>query len=262
LKTIVPLLLVACAIGAYADADADAEAPDVVVDDEEEGGEDAAPAATTEDEDEGGIKVTVLSKPDECTQVVDMDDAVYIMHEGFAVTDDGETKIDANPPKSETDPTLEPLKVYIGKGHVLAGMDLALRDRCLGEEIDVMIPPELAFDDPSKDFGEGKDNQGKPVPDGTFVRYKMKVVKIDKGAANFEEVKANKKAAREAREQARKAKKENAEFMALATNVALALLVVVAGYVAFLKITTKKAPKAKVQKRAPKAAKQASKKSN
>ena len=57
-----------------------------------------------------------------------------------------------------TDPTLEPLKVYIGKGHVLAGMDLALRGRCLGEEIDVKIPPSLAFDDESR-FGEGEDKQ-------------------------------------------------------------------------------------------------------
>jgi len=256
-RVTVTALVVLCIARAYADADG--EAPAVVVDDEEED----APAAVAED-DEGAkepeIDVTVLEKPDECTQIVEKDDAVYIMHEGYAITDEGETQIDANPPKSETDPTLEPLKVYVGKGHVLAGMDLALRGRCLGEEIDVRIPPELAFDDPSKNFGEGKDNQGKPVPDGTVVRYKMKVVKIDKGAANFEEVKKNKKAAREAREAARKAKKENAEFMAIATNVALVLLAIGGGYLAFRKMTAKKVPKVKAAKRAPKGAKKAAKK--
>ena len=52
------------------------------------------------------------------------------------------------------------------------------------------------------------------------MRYKMKVVKIDKGAANFEQIekekqkmRKEKREAREGREAARKAKKENEQFM-------------------------------------------------
>jgi hypothetical protein len=51
------------------------------------------------------------------------DDAVFVIHAGFAITPDGEKQIDANPPKSEDDPTPEPLEVFVGMGHVLAGME-------------------------------------------------------------------------------------------------------------------------------------------
>jgi hypothetical protein len=46
-----------------------------------------------------------------------------VIHAGFAITPDGEKQIDANPPKSEDDPTPEPLEVFVGMGHVLAGME-------------------------------------------------------------------------------------------------------------------------------------------
>ena len=48
----------------------------------------------------------------------------------------------------------------------------------------------------------------------------------------------------------------------MAMNVGLGLLVIAAGYFAFITITAKKAPKSKATKRAPKAAKTASKKAN
>jgi hypothetical protein len=146
----IPWYSVACADDEAAAVEDDDEVA-VAIDEDDE------PAMETKPE----IDVTVLSKPDECELTVDVEDAVYIMHEGYAIAADGtETQIDANPPKSKDDPTPEPLKVFIGKGHVLAGMDLALRGRCVDEEINVVIPPALAFDDPSKNFGDGPDDKG------------------------------------------------------------------------------------------------------
>ena len=69
----------------------------------------------------------------------------------------------------------EPLKFLLGGGNILAGMEKAMLGTCEGDEISVNIPPELAFDDPTKNFAS------KPVPDGTWVTYNMKVVGIEKG---------------------------------------------------------------------------------
>ena len=56
----------------------------------------------------------------------------------------------------------------------IAGMEQAIVGMCLDSEIEVLIPPELAFDDAALSFKD------KPVPDGSSVKYRIKLVKLRK----------------------------------------------------------------------------------
>eukprot|EP00041_Stephanoeca_diplocostata_P009604 m.149278 g.149278 ORF g.149278 m.149278 type:complete len:197 (+) comp17810_c0_seq1:118-708(+) len=112
------------------------------------------------------MRTTVLSKPEYCSDVVGKRDHAYIVHKGYYK---GEL-IDANPTDDNGDP--EPLKIVVGRGHVLAGMEMALEGMCLDEKVEIVIPPHLAYDDKSKGFKQ------KPVPDDAIVKYEMHVVDI------------------------------------------------------------------------------------
>jgi hypothetical protein len=113
------------------------------------------------------VFVDKITNVAECTPkaAVAMGDFVGIEHTGF---DEDGNKVDGNI-------NGEPLMVHVGAGQILAGMEQALVGMCRGEQVSATIPPHLAYDDPSKQF------QRKPVPDGTTVRYEIKVVSIAAG---------------------------------------------------------------------------------
>eukprot|EP00966_Prymnesium_polylepis_P185518 4300192-Prymnesium_polylepis.1 len=46
----------------------------------------------------------------------------------------------------------EPLSFLLGAGNILAGMEKALVGACEGDVVSAMIPPEMGFDDPAKQF--------------------------------------------------------------------------------------------------------------
>ena len=69
----------------------------------------------------------------------------------------------------------EPLQFLLGAGHILKGMETALKGSCEGDQISATIPPHLAFEDPTKSFKQ------KIVPDGSTVIYHMTVASIRKG---------------------------------------------------------------------------------
>merc|ERR1711879_145958 len=68
----------------------------------------------------------------------------------------------------------EPLTFELGAGMLLRGMELAIEGMCVGQGISVVIPPHLAYDDPSKKFNfkDGK----RPCPKGAHVRYEIELV--------------------------------------------------------------------------------------
>jgi len=106
------------------------------------------------------------SKKEDCAEKVAFGDKVSIEHQGFV----GATQFDGNP-------NGEPLVFMLGAGNILAGMERAISGGCPGDELSVEIPPELAFDDPSKQFGDRK-----PVPDGSTVTYHIRILGVEKGS--------------------------------------------------------------------------------
>lgn len=68
----------------------------------------------------------------------------------------------------------EPLKIRLGTQSTLRGMDWAIQGMCKGQKISVVIPPELAFNDPKL-----KGNAEKlPVPRSATVRYEIELAEI------------------------------------------------------------------------------------
>ena len=65
-----------------------------------------------------------------------------------------------------------PLRVTLGQGRVLKGLERGLRGVCEGDEVVVTIPPRLGFDEPGKTF------QHKPVPAGTMVEYRARIAGV------------------------------------------------------------------------------------
>mmetsp|Transcript_1938 Transcript_1938/g.3519 ORF Transcript_1938/g.3519 Transcript_1938/m.3519 type:complete len:200 (+) Transcript_1938:69-668(+) len=92
-------------------------------------------------------------------QVVEGDE-VWITHAGHTVED--QVQFDGN--------GVEPLKFTLGGGTVLRGMEVGMEGMCVGETRVLLIPPHLAFDDPTKRFSR------KPVKAGSTVRYQITLV--------------------------------------------------------------------------------------
>ena len=52
----------------------------------------------------------------------------------------------------------------------IEGMERGMVGQCLGEQRNILIPPDLAFDDRSLNFKQ------KPVPDGTTILYQVRAI--------------------------------------------------------------------------------------
>eukprot|EP00954_Amorphochlora_amoebiformis_P017439 1319156-Amorphochlora_amoeboformis.AAC.1 len=71
--------------------------------------------------------------------------------------------------------------VTIFVGVMCVWMVLGLVGQCIDEVRLVTIPPQLAYDHPEMNFGAGR----KPVPEGSTVAYRMKVVYIAPRPGSF-----------------------------------------------------------------------------
>lgn len=75
----------------------------------------------------------------------------------------------------------EPLRVNLRSGKLIRGLDLALEGMCKGEQFSVIMPPHLAFDDPTMKFNWGDNGKNRPCPQGASLRYEVNVVDIEGG---------------------------------------------------------------------------------
>ncbi|KHN82854.1 Peptidyl-prolyl cis-trans isomerase FKBP9 [Toxocara canis] len=64
----------------------------------------------------------------------------------------------------------KPFKFVLGRGQVIHGMDMAMRDMCVGEQRRIVIPPEEAFDE------EGREDDG--IKPGTTLYYFVELLSI------------------------------------------------------------------------------------
>mmetsp|Transcript_14766 Transcript_14766/g.27827 ORF Transcript_14766/g.27827 Transcript_14766/m.27827 type:complete len:219 (-) Transcript_14766:70-726(-) len=107
-----------------------------------------------------GVQIMILDRVEDCSVRVADGDIIQIRHNGFY----DNQQIDSDGGK--------PLRLQIGARNVLEGMERGMLGQCLGETRIITIPPELGFDHPEMNF------KNKPVPDGSTVAYKIKVVDI------------------------------------------------------------------------------------
>jgi len=111
-----------------------------------------------------GIKV-VQPGPDGCRGAED-GDIVSIQHDGYFVHEGVKvTHFDSNGE--------EPLTFTLGGG-LITGLTMGLRGMCEGEVRQILIPPELAFDDKKK-FPTGPPND---IPAGQTVQYDVVLAKL------------------------------------------------------------------------------------
>ncbi|EKX53065.1 hypothetical protein GUITHDRAFT_150514 [Guillardia theta CCMP2712] len=106
-----------------------------------------------------GVQYIVKEKGDCSSYVVQDDDIVFISHAGYLV--DTRQQFDGNGDAF--------LKVKIGQGSIIKGMETGIKGQCVGETRIVRMPPHTAFDDPLKRF------KSKPVPIGSTVEYHITV---------------------------------------------------------------------------------------
>ncbi|GAB5358937.1 hypothetical protein AAMO2058_000501700 [Amorphochlora amoebiformis] len=114
------------------------------------------------------VTIETLMKPYKCSDKVQVGDTIRIRHDGFWQG----SKIDSDD---------GPLEIRVGARHVLEGMERGLVGQCIDEVRLVTIPPQLAYDHPEMNFGAGR----KPVPEGSTVAYRMKVVYIAPRPGSF-----------------------------------------------------------------------------
>ena len=101
-------------------------------------------------EKESGLKIEVVSKPDECERKVKKGDNLAMHYTGMLENGD---KFDSSLRRGE------PLKFQIGIGKVIKGWDEGVLGMCIGEKRKLVIPPELGY---------GKRGTGNIPPDSTL----------------------------------------------------------------------------------------------
>lgn len=80
----------------------------------------------------------------------------------------------------------ETLNFTLRSKHVIRGLDYAIEGLCIGDRIEVVIPPQLAFDDPALLFAwDEEDGRPRPAPPGTSVKYEVHVVDIRRDPATM-----------------------------------------------------------------------------
>eukprot|EP00929_Paragymnodinium_shiwhaense_P104247 TRINITY_DN68481_c0_g1_i1.p1 TRINITY_DN68481_c0_g1~~TRINITY_DN68481_c0_g1_i1.p1 ORF type:complete len:235 (-),score=57.30 TRINITY_DN68481_c0_g1_i1:115-789(-) len=69
------------------------------------------------------------------------------------------------------------LRFTVGAGQLIQGMDKAVQKMCLGQKINAIIPPLMAYDDPSNP--KNLDPEHRFLPLGTVVRYEIELVELN-----------------------------------------------------------------------------------
>mmetsp|Transcript_44011 Transcript_44011/g.68816 ORF Transcript_44011/g.68816 Transcript_44011/m.68816 type:complete len:196 (-) Transcript_44011:123-710(-) len=103
-----------------------------------------------------------IIKEGSCELQAQKEDEVFVRHAGFL--EETGLQFDGSGP--------EALKIILGRGLVIRGMEMGIEGMCIGEQRAIRIPPELAFDDPQKPFKK------KPVKKGSVVEYQIELSDI------------------------------------------------------------------------------------
>ena len=101
--------------------------------------------------------------PEFCTQAK-LGDEVRIQQKGW--------RMDTNQLIDQSGPHMPLVIPKLGNGFILLGMEKGIEGMCLGEIVSVVIPPEMAFYQPGKNF------QKRPVPNGVYVKYQIELIHI------------------------------------------------------------------------------------
>lgn len=149
------------------------------------GGRRAAPAAKSPggdspkevEEARADLEIEWLVKVPHCSQRAQAGDQVAIAHKGYVYeVAQGQDARVWNGKQIDANPEGEFLNFTLRSRQILRGMDLAIEGMCEGEKIAVVIPPHLAYDDPTMFVWSG--DRKRPAPPGSFVRYEISLVML------------------------------------------------------------------------------------
>lgn len=117
-----------------------------------------------------GIRYVTLKQGD-CRKKAEFGDVVHITHIGAkpGLDEQGQQRMEQFDGSGD-----KPLKVTLGENRIIKGMERGMLGQCQGEQRNILIPPQLAFDDPTVRFNQ------KPVPDGTMILYQITINRITK----------------------------------------------------------------------------------
>eukprot|EP01147_Barroeca_monosierra_P003248 gene3248-5956_t len=127
----------------------------------------ASPEESFEEMDDTGLLKQVVDPGESCDDPVRDGDVVHIMYAGMHK---GNMIDYAGPDKSGNN---NGRIVELGKNQMLKGVERAIIGHCPKTRLRIVIPPELAFDDPDLMI------KSKPVPVGAHVNYDVLVVEYE-----------------------------------------------------------------------------------
>mmetsp|Transcript_22280 Transcript_22280/g.47385 ORF Transcript_22280/g.47385 Transcript_22280/m.47385 type:complete len:235 (+) Transcript_22280:53-757(+) len=140
-------------------------------------GADPAAVARAEKATVDDLEIEWLERDTQCTERARKGSTVSFEHKGWIHSVEGGGHEDIVGKQMDANPEGEPLKFVVGGGNLLRGMELAIEGMCAGDKISALIPPFLAYDDPTRNFAKS------PAPVGTTVRYEISVVAVEGGSA-------------------------------------------------------------------------------
>ena len=114
-------------------------------------------------EKESGLKIEIISKPEECEKFVKKGQQLAMHYTG--TLEDG-TKFDSSLDRGE------PIKFQISKGIVIKGWDEGILGMCIGEKRRLVVPSHLGYGD------EGK---GEKIPGGATLHFDVELLGIGDG---------------------------------------------------------------------------------
>jgi len=76
----------------------------------------------------------------------------------------------------------KPVQFLLRPGDIIRGLLFAIEGMCVGEKISVIVPPLMAYDDPTMLFNWQLANRSRPAPEGSFIRFEVKLLKVTEAA--------------------------------------------------------------------------------